>query len=251
MNLEARYTSGEHLEKTPNWHAHESPWKVEHILQMLDKHRLQPQRVCEVGCGAGDVLRLLQKRMPSGCSFWGYDISPQAIALCAGKGNERLHFELRDVRKDQQTSFDLILVLDVIEHLEDYFSFLRDIKPKSRYALLHIPLEISVQSVFIGKTFIWTRGQHGHLHYFSKETALRTVQDVGYEVLDYSYSPEFELPAGGLAGNFAKIPRKLFFALHRDWAARVLGGTRLLVLVRNNDFAVERTTWHGACSSDL
>jgi SAM-dependent methyltransferase len=194
MNLEARYTSGEHLEKTPNWHAHESPWKVEHIVQMLDKHGLQPQRVCEVGCGAGDVLRLLQKRMPSSCSFWGYDISPQAIALCAGKGNERLHFELRDVRKDRQTSFDLILVLDVIEHLEDYFSFLRDIKPKSRYALLHIPLEISVQSVFIGKTFIWTRGQHGHLHYFSKETALRTVQDVGYEVLDYSYSPEFELP---------------------------------------------------------
>jgi SAM-dependent methyltransferase len=251
MNLEARYTSGEHLEKTPNWHAHESPWKAEYIVQMLDKHGLQPQRVCEVGCGAGEVLRLLQKRMPSGCSFWGYDISPQAIALCAGKGNEQLHFELKDVRKDQQTSFDLILVLDVIEHLEDYFSFLRDIKPKSRYALMHIPLEISVQSVFIGKTFIWTRGQHGHLHYFSKETALRTVQDVGYEVLDYSYSPEFELPAGGLAENFAKIPRKLFFALHHDWAARVLGGTRLLVLVRNNDFAVEKTGWHGACSSDL
>jgi len=235
MGLEARYTSGEHLEKTPNWHVHESPCKVEHILPMLEKHGLKPRKICEVGCGAGEVLRLLQRRMNTACSFWGYDISPQAIALCAGKSNERLHFEQADIRKKEERVFDLILVLDVIEHLEDYFSFLRDIKPKSRYALFHIPLEISVQSVLLGKTFIWSRNQHGHLHYFSKETALRTLEDIGYGVLDYSYSPEFELPAGPLSGNLVRIPRKLLFALHRDWAARLLGGTRLLVLVKNND----------------
>jgi len=235
MSLEARYTSGEHLDKTPNWHAHESPWKVEHILQMLKKHALQPWTICEVGCGAGDVLRLLQKRMHAECSLWGYDVSPQAIALCTGKGNERLHFELMDVRKKEELFFDLILVLDVIEHLEDYFSFVRDIKPKSRYAIFHIPLEVSVQSVLLARTFIWTRNQHGHLHYFSKETALRTLEDLGYEVLDYSYSPEFELPAGRLSGNLASIPRRLLFTLNRDWAARLLGGTRLLVLAKNND----------------
>jgi SAM-dependent methyltransferase len=236
MNLEARYTGGEHLLKTPDWHSHESPWKVEHILPMLKKHGLAPLTMGDVGCGAGEVLRLLQQRMNPECSFWGYDISPQAITLCKGKGNERLHFELSDVRTKRGLFFDLILVLDVIEHLEDYFSFLRDIKPKSLYALFHIPLEVSVQSVLIGKTFIWTRDQHGHLHYFSKETALRTLEDIGYEVLDYSYSPEFEMPPEGAGGKLARIPRKLLFALQPDWAARLLGGTRLLVLAKNNEF---------------
>jgi len=30
---------------------------------------------------------------------------------------------------------------------------------------------------------------YAHLHYFSKETALRTLEDAGYEVLDYFYTP--------------------------------------------------------------
>ena len=30
-------------------------------------------------CGFGEVLRLMQMRMSDACTFWGYDISPQAI----------------------------------------------------------------------------------------------------------------------------------------------------------------------------
>ncbi len=231
--LEARYSSGEHLDKVPGWHSEEAPWKIRHIMLMLKRHHLEPQTICEVGCGSGEVLRLLQQRMSEECQFWGYDISPQAIALCEKKANERLHFKLADIRKEQDLFFDLILVLDVIEHLENYFDFMRDIKSRSRYALFHIPLEVSVQAVLRGKTFIRTRNQHGHLHYFTRETALRTMEDIGYEVLDYSYSPEFEMPTKMLLTRLAKVPRKLLFTLHPDWAVRIMGGARLLVLVKN------------------
>ena len=230
--LEIRYISGEHLAKAPGWHVEESPWKVKHIMQMLKRHHLEPDTVCEVGCGAGEVLRLLQGRMGETCTFWGYDISPQAFAMCREKANERLHFKLADIRQEQDVFFDLILVLDVIEHLEDYFSFLRDLKPKSRYKLFHIPLEVSVQAVLRGKTFSGSRDLHGHLHYFTKETALRTLEDVGYEVLDYSYSPEYEMPTTLLKTKLMKLPRRLFFALQKDWAVRILGGSRLLVLAK-------------------
>jgi len=123
-------------------------------------------------------------------------------------------------------------MLDVVEHLEDYFSFLRDIKRKSQYKLFHIPLEISVQGVLRGKIFLRNRDVHGHLHHFTKETALRTLEDIGYEVLDYSYSPESELPADLIETKLIKLPRKWFFALNEDWAARLLGGFRLLVLAK-------------------
>ena len=114
--------------------------------------------------------------------------------MCKERGNERLHFKLADIRQED-IFFDLILMLDVVEHLENYFSFLRDIKPKSHYKLFHIPLEVSVQGVLRGKIFLRNRDLHGHLHYFTKETALRTLEDIGYEVLDYSYLPENEMPA--------------------------------------------------------
>jgi len=230
--LEARYTSGEHLAKAPGWHVEESPWKVKHIMQMLKRHHLEPDTVCDVGCGVGEVLRLLQVRMGEACTFWGYDISPQAFAMCREKANERLHFKLADIRQEQDAFFDLILVLDVVEHLEDYFSFLRDLKPKSRYKLFNIPLEVSVQTVLRGKTLIRNRDLHGHLHYFTKETALRSLEDAGYEVLDCSYAPEFEMPATLLQTNLMKLPRRLFFALQTDWAVRIFGGSKFLVLAK-------------------
>ena len=230
--LEARYISGEHLEKVPGWHVEESPWKVRHIVPMLKRHHLVPNTVCEVGCGAGEVLRRLQMRMSDTCTFWGYEISPQAFAICKQKANEQLRFKLADIRQEQDVFFDLLLVLDVIEHLEDYFSFLRDLKPKSRYKLFHIPLEVSVQGVLRGKIFLRNRDLHGHLHYFTKETALQTLEDAGYEVLDYSFSPEFEMRSTILQTNLMKLPRKFFFALHKDWAIRILGGSRLLVLAK-------------------
>ena len=226
------YITGQYLEKNPTWHIGESPWKVRHILPMLQRHHLVPNTVCEVGCGAGEVLRLLQGSMSDACTFWGYDISPQAIALCQEKANERLHFKVADFRQEQDVFFDLLLVLDVIEHLEDYFSFLRDIQPKGCYKLFHIPLEVSVQGVLRNNIFMQTRELYGHLHHFTKETALRTLEDVGYEVLDYSYSPEYEMPTITRQTNLMKLPRKLFYALHQDLAVRILGGFRLLVLAK-------------------
>ena len=81
---------------------------------MLKRHHLVPNTVCEVGCGAGEVLRRLQMRMSDTCTFWGYEISPQAFAICKQKANEQLRFKLADIRQEQDVFFDLLLVLDVI-----------------------------------------------------------------------------------------------------------------------------------------
>jgi len=123
--------------------------------------------------------------------------------------------------------------MDVIEHLEDYFSFLREIKSKSHYTLFHIPLDLSVQTVLRRNGLLKVRESYGHIHYFTKELAIQSLEDVGYEVLDYFYTARAtELPTHEIRRNLLKLPRKLLFALNRDLATHMLGGWSLLVLAK-------------------
>src|SRR6266567_1145954 len=215
--LEEIYINGTYLEKNPTWHVEESPWKAEQIMRMLKRNHITPETICEVGCGAGEILHQLQERMQQQCTFWGYDISPQAIELARTRENERLHFKLADIKQEEDAFFDLILVMDVIEHVEDYFSLLRSVKSRSDLKILHIPLDISVQTVFRSRPLLGMRTSYGHIHYFTKEIALQMLKDVGYEVLDYFYTAlSVELPTERLGRKLLILPRKLFFALHQD-----------------------------------
>lgn len=203
---------------------------------MMAKNNLVPKTICEVGCGAGEILKQLQVHMDEECTFWGYEISPQAFELCKSRSNERLHFKLEDFTKENGVFFDLILLMEVIEHLEDYFSFLRGIKPKGQYKILNIPLDLSMNTVMSGK-LIKFREIYGHIHHFTKDIALQMLKDVGYEVLDYFYaSQSIELPVhdakSEIKRKLLKLPRKLGFAVHKDLAVRVLGGWSLLVLAK-------------------
>jgi SAM-dependent methyltransferase len=225
------YLDGEYLAKNPGWHVEESPWKARQILRMLRKNRLSPRTICDVGCGTGEVLKQLQEKLNNDCIFWGYEVSPQAFELAKGRANEKLQFRLADFLEEER-NFDLILVLDVIEHLEDYFSFLQRLKARSDYKIFHIPLDLSVQTVFRKKALLKRRDLYAHVHYFTKETALRTLVDTGYEVLDYFYTLR-SINFGSEPGEkLLKLPRKACFAIHKDFAARLLGGFSLLVLAR-------------------
>ena len=198
---------------------------------MLRKNRITAKTICDVGCGTGEVLKQLQEILNNDCALLGYDISPQAFELAKGRANGRLQFRLADFL-EEQSNFDLILVLDVIEHLEDYFGFLRRLKARSHYKIFHIPLDLSVQTVFRKKALLKRRDLYAHVHYFTKETALRTLVDTGYEVLDYYYTPRSIDFGSELGEKLLKLPRKVCFAVHRDFAARFLGGFSLLVLAR-------------------
>lgn len=232
MSFADIYRDGEYLKKNPSWHVEESPWKAQQIIRMVRQNNLQPRTICEAGCGAGEVLKQLHDSLHGECQFWGYEISPQAFEMCRIRAKERLHFKLADMRQEENEFFDLLLVLDVIEHLEDYFSFLRDIRPRSTYKIFHIPLDLCVQTVLRGSGILKRRDLYAHIHYFTKETALRTLEDVGYEVLDHFYTPRMiDLPIDRLQ-KILRFPRKICFALHPDLTVRVLGGFSLLVLAR-------------------
>jgi SAM-dependent methyltransferase len=224
------YKDGTYLRKNPTWHVEESPFKVKYILRLLHQNSLEIHSVCEAGCGVGEVLRLLQLEMPADTDLTGFDISPQAHELSKPRANAHLRFKLADVTQQSGLSFDLLLVLDVVEHLEDYFSFLRAVRTIARHKVFHFPLDLSVQAVIRSDGLLKRRRDHHHVHYFSKETALETLTDTGYKIVDYFYAPRSNELGPHLVQKLFRLPRSAFFAIQKDFAVRLLGGYSLMIL---------------------
>jgi SAM-dependent methyltransferase len=227
------YTSGEYLALNPTWHAEDSPWKAEQILKMIRKNNLQPRSICEVGCGAGQILCELQKRMAPEVRFKGYEISPQAFKICRAKSNPRLDFELKDILKEQNIFFDLLLIIDIIEHLEDYYGFLKSLKTKSEYKILHIPLELTLIKTLFPSSYMRSWRLGGHIHVFTRDMALQILKNAGYEVMDYFYTAPFlALSGNSLLVKIARVPRALFYLINKNLGALATGGCSLMVLAK-------------------
>jgi cyclopropane fatty-acyl-phospholipid synthase-like methyltransferase len=230
---ESIYQSGEYVEKNPTYHVEDSPWKAQQILKLMRRHQLEARTVCEIGCGAGEILRQLQTHLPLTTEFYGYEISPQGFALCAERAGERLQFFREDLLASRAGPFDLLLCIDVFEHVEDYMGFLRRLRPKARYHIFHIPLDLSAQSVLRASPVMLERALVGHLHYFMKETALATLSDTGYEVMDWFYTPGALNNPRSIKARLASWPRKICSLINQDLTVRLLGGYSLLALTKS------------------
>ena len=229
MKDEGIYADGTYQELTSGtWHLEDSPLKAQAILGMLARHpELRPKTVCEVGCGAGGILAELQKSMPQENEFTGYEISPQAHAMSQQFQNPKCRYILGDAFEDSQT-FDLVLVMDVVEHVEDCFSFLRQVRLKGRTKILHIPLDVHVSGILRARNSFDTVG---HIHLFTKETAIRSLEYSGHRIRDWVLTDgALSAPNPGTRTWVANIFRRPLSKLSPLLSARLLGGNSLLAL---------------------
>ncbi|WP_242343904.1 class I SAM-dependent methyltransferase [Anaeromyxobacter terrae] len=226
--MEGAYASGRYLAGHPGWHVEDSEWKASQVLEALRRNRIAPRSVAEVGCGAGEILRRLQLQMPPETRFVGFDVSPDAIALCQQRANDRLQFILGQAAC-HSGEFDVLLMIDVIEHVEDYFGFLRELRPKARTKIAHLPLDMSAHGVLRRVPATSRRNDH-HLHYFMKDTALAAFADCGYRVIDWFYTPKAKLPARQWRTAISNRIRRAGFVFAPDLVVRALGGYGLIVV---------------------
>jgi SAM-dependent methyltransferase len=219
---------GEYIQNNPTWHIEDSPWKAQQILKMLKQNELLPKTITEIGCGVGEILLQLQQQLPTGIKFTGYEVSPDAYKLSQSRKNEYLQFKFENLLEQEQYS-DLLLVIDVFEHVDDYMGFITKCKSKARYKLFHIPLDISMVALLRG-TIMEGRKKVGHLHYFTKDTALATLKDCGLNIIDSFYTPGGIQLSRTLKSKLAKFPRLLMYKLNKDLAVTLMGGHSLMVL---------------------
>jgi len=231
------YTSGEYLDRNQTWHVEDSDWKADQIEAILARNAVRPRFVAEIGCGAGGVIAALSEKpaFAQGVRFKGFDISPQAIALASRRASERLGFACQNMFEAADAEKpDVLLVIDVFEHVPDYMGFVTRCRLSADYKVYHIPLDVHVSAVLRDTADI-TRRQLGHLHYFTAASALSTLRDTGHEIVDYCYTSSAlslfrQHPSFKRA--LANGPRWLLQKISTPFTARLLGGYSLLVLAR-------------------
>ena len=93
--------------------------RQEIIFAMLEKYGppLQSARVLDIGTGTGSLLEEFKRR---GIQATGHDASEHAVKLAASSA--QLKVELKKIPEDYRSAsaeYDIVLLLDVLEHVED------------------------------------------------------------------------------------------------------------------------------------
>jgi len=237
MKIEKRYIDGSYLNSNPDWDRKDAAWKAKQVFQILEDHKIEPSLVCEVGCGSGDILRSLEGVLPK-ARLVGYDISPQLEKFWQNNNKDincRIEYNLGDFHRLNNRRYDVLLMLDVFEHVRDPFTFLEDSLEHANKFIFHVPIDLSAISVARKAPLLNVRRSVGHLHSYTKDLALETLVDCGYKIIDWRYTgASLNMPNKSLKTNLARFPRLIAGMLNKDWAVRVFGGETLLVLAEED-----------------
>jgi SAM-dependent methyltransferase len=192
-----------------------------------------PSTVAEIGCGAGGILAGLRSRFPDSVRFDGFDIAPAAIQLAQQHEVARLAYHCEDLTKSGR-KFDMLLCIDVFEHVENPFEFLRTIKAIAPIVVFNIPLEMHLAGLLINHQ-LWTRRHYGHLHFYTAAVAFETLKECGYSLVSHDYiSRLMDLPRSKSEYVFW-LPRRAMSLVSPEFSARILGGTSLLVFAKGHE----------------
>ena len=174
----------------------------------------------EVGCGNGATLRMLQQSGRIEKSI-GIELHT-AMAKEAGKYlNEVLSGEAEEqITKVEDEQIDLMLCLDVLEHMVDPWAFLAQAAPKIKkggHLIASIPnmrtAVVLSKLLFQGK-FDYHSGagimDRTHLRYFTRRSALALMNQKPFEV-------EQIVPSPNAAGSKSQLANVLTLGLMRAY----------------------------------
>jgi SAM-dependent methyltransferase len=165
------------------------------LLSFLDRRNLSKCRILEVGCGGGLLSSLL---LQAGADVVSADILTNAIRAARRKGGIKvLAFDAGHPWPFAPHSFEIIIMLDVLEHIENDVGCLYEVRRvlrKDGRAVLSVPAH---QFLFSS----WDKVV-GHYRRYSKARLRRIFSDVGLQPVIFSYQNALSfIPALALRGK--------------------------------------------------
>lgn len=235
-NIVEHYISGDYWKNREN---SDSTYKIALLESLIQKYKIvlpSPLKIAEVGCGQGAFLlpladRLNRKQIEY--RLFGYDIAADAIALAQSRNphGDRLSFAVGSA-EDIPAQLDAIFCMDVLEHVENPFAFLRSLAGKSTYVILHLPIEQSFGHL-LRRCTSTSYQTFQHIHFYSWETARILIDISPFELVGYQFTADAEVSLkvpGSLMTKFLRIIRYFIYKINPNLAAILSGGSVLLLL---------------------
>jgi trans-aconitate methyltransferase len=169
------------------------PWELARLEVVSDilKNVLQNKKdftVLDIGCGDIFFISSLAERYPE-ATFYAIDIAftDEIIAKLKGESKgKKIHlFKTLDEAGNHLTkAADLVLLLDVVEHIEDDKGFLRSLYnnrsiDKNTRIMITVP---AYQSLFCSHDHFL-----GHYRRYTNKTLLKTIEECGFQKLNLGY----------------------------------------------------------------
>ena len=230
------YTDGSYLTKNPSWHTEDAPWKLAHILQALKEAGIsQFASVLDAGCGSGAIIKAWAG-LASQIQFTGWDISPQAYALAMVQKPDNVRFVQQE--NPPQETFDLVMAIDVLEHIERQEDWFKQLSLRAPVAVLHVPLDLSLRSFLFPSLLERERQTVGHIHFFTARRLKQFLKNNHCQILAAHYTNKYvERPPQltRLKSRIGMCIRRLaHHLLPHAWSALLIGGYSLMIVVKFN-----------------
>ena len=141
------------------------------LKKFLNKKGIQ---ILEIGCGTGGNLEILSNLS----EVTGLDVSKYALDFCRKRGVNNLVLGRAEKTNFPSESFDLILMLDVLEHIKDDKKAIgetRRILKEGGYFLVTVP----------AYQFIWSEHDEilGHYRRYSISDFSKKLEEAGFDIL--------------------------------------------------------------------
>ena len=105
------------------------PIRIKYIQNVLNKSKLNKTKILDVGCGGGLISEGLYNL---GANVTGIDFIKTNIRVAkihAQKNNLKINYHVKDFEKEKiESKFDVIIIFEVLEHLNDWELFLKKIR---------------------------------------------------------------------------------------------------------------------------
>lgn len=150
------------------------------LIRRLGLPTDRPLNVLDIGCGTGITCR--QLRRTTAWTFDGADLNEGALARCDVGGGRILYYDILEKRADLHQRYDVVILFDVIEHIEPTGPFLEAVfshlKPGG-IVLVNVPALMSLFGVYDTVA--------GHYRRYTQATMAKEFANLNATVLDQVY----------------------------------------------------------------